>query len=259
MRCKLFVAALNNHKKNHKPPSNVSGKGDWHSASLTAHSGVQPKSAIPLTDWYTASLPVGLQNLNTLRYTPASLQSRVSDTGQRRAVSENQLSLSSSIKYYCWYSSPIGELLLAGTEDALHYISFPQGSRKGTVNAQWERTKKPFHEVCTQLGAYFKGELTTFDLPLAPTGTPFQQQVWSALLEIPYGQTESYAKIAQKINRPKATRAVGNANGRNPIPIIIPCHRVIGRDGSLTGFGGGLPTKSFLLQLEDSEQLSLPF
>lgn len=164
-----------------------------------------------------------------------------------------------SIKYYCWYTSPIGQLLLAGCENALHYIAFPEGRSKREVSEQWEQSKQPFKEVCAQLDNYFKGSLTTFELPLSPAGTPFQQQVWNALLDIPYGHTLSYAEIARQIDRPKATRAVGNANGRNPIPIIIPCHRVIGRDGSLTGFDGGLPTKNFLLQLEDSDQLSLPF
>lgn len=170
-----------------------------------------------------------------------------------------QLNSNLSIKYYCWYSSPIGQLLLAGCADALHYISFPEGNRKGEVAEHWEQSPPPFGEVCRQLDGYFKGTLTTFDLPLSPTGTAFQQQVWDALLEIPYGCTLSYAEIAKQIDRPKATRAVGNANGRNPIPIIIPCHRVIGRDGSLTGFGGGLPIKNFLLQLENSDQLALPF
>ena len=98
-----------------------------------------------------------------------------------------------------------------------------------------------------------------FDLPLAPNGTPFQQRVWEALLTIPYGETTSYGALARKIQQPKASRAVGSANGSNPIPIIIPCHRVIGADGTLTGFGGGLPTKRYLLALEDQDQLSLGF
>ena len=100
--------------------------------------------------------------------------------------------------------------------------------------------------------------MKTFDLPLAPGGTAFQQSVWDQLLKIPYGETTSYGTIAYQIENSKAVRAVGSANGRNPIPIIIPCHRVIGSNGSLTGFGGGLPTKSFLLDLENSDQLRLP-
>ncbi len=141
----------------------------------------------------------------------------------------------------------------------MHYIGFPDGNRKGRVDDQWEENNHPFRETCKQLDDYFERRRTRFDLPLSLAGTQFQQLVWSALLDIPYGTTTSYAGIARQINRPTATRAVGSANGRNPIPIIIPCHRVIGRDGTLTGFGGGLPVKNFLLQLEDTDQLALPF
>jgi methylated-DNA-[protein]-cysteine S-methyltransferase len=101
-----------------------------------------------------------------------------------------------------------------------------------------------------QLEEYFSGNRKQFDLPLAPQGTPFQQEVWHTLATIPYGETISYAQLAQRIGKPTAMRAVGAANGRNPLPIVLPCHRVIGADGSLTGFGGGLPTKQFLLELE---------
>ena len=101
-----------------------------------------------------------------------------------------------------------------------------------------------------QLGEYFKGDRREFALPLAPRGTPFQRHVWQALQRIGYGETISYAQLATSIGRPSATRAVGAANGRNPLPIVVPCHRVIGADGSLTGFGGGLPIKQFLLALE---------
>ena len=130
-------------------------------------------------------------------------------------------------------------------------ISFP---RTETVAAEkWKKNARPFKDVCKQLDSYFKGRLKNFDLPLEPPGTPFQQSVWQALLTIPYGQTCSYADIATQIKNPKAVRAVGNANGRNPISIIIPCHRVIGSNGSLTGFGGGLPTKTYLLNLENPQ------
>jgi methylated-DNA-[protein]-cysteine S-methyltransferase len=108
----------------------------------------------------------------------------------------------------------------------------------------------PFREVIAQLEAYFAGELRRFDLPLAPEGTPFQREVWSALTAIPYGETVSYGELARRLGRPAASRAVGAANGQNPIPIVIPCHRVIGADGSLTGFGGGLAIKRRLLDLE---------
>lgn len=105
-------------------------------------------------------------------------------------------------------------------------------------------------EVAQQVRAYFDGERRTFDLPLAPAGTPFQRAVWDALLKIPYGETISYATLAQRVGRPKASRAVGQANGANPIALIIPCHRVIGTDGTLTGYGGGLPLKQALLAFE---------
>jgi methylated-DNA-[protein]-cysteine S-methyltransferase len=105
-------------------------------------------------------------------------------------------------------------------------------------------------ETRKQLGEYFAGTRQAFDLPLAPHGTPFQLQVWRMLMQIPWGETWSYAQMARHIGQPTATRAVGAANGRNPLPIVLPCHRVIGSDGSLTGFGGGLPTKEFLLTLE---------
>ena len=112
------------------------------------------------------------------------------------------------------------------------------------------REAEPFKSAEDQLDAYFAGELTTFALPLAPRGSEFQQRVWTALQEIPYGQTESYGELAERIGSPGAARAVGLANGRNPIGIVIPCHRVVGTDGSLTGYGGGLDRKRQLLDLE---------
>jgi methylated-DNA-[protein]-cysteine S-methyltransferase len=110
-----------------------------------------------------------------------------------------------------------------------------------------------FASAADQLAAYFAGQLTEFDLPLAPAGTQFQQTVWAALQQIPYGQTWSYGQLASKIGNPAAVRAVGLANGRNPIAVIVPCHRVIGADGSLTGYGGGLDRKRFLLDLESAQ------
>jgi methylated-DNA-[protein]-cysteine S-methyltransferase len=115
-----------------------------------------------------------------------------------------------------------------------------------------DRDPEPFDAVVAQLRAYFDGTLTAFDLPLAPRGTPFQQAVWSALREIPYGRTVSYGEIADRIGRPTAARAVGMANGRNPIGIIVPCHRVVGSSGDLTGYGGGLDRKRHLLAFEAS-------
>ena len=110
--------------------------------------------------------------------------------------------------------------------------------------------KRAFDELEQQLRAYFSGELENFTVPLSPEGTPFQQKVWSELLKIPYGETISYGELARRIGNPNASRAVGLANGSNPIPIIIPCHRVIGSNGKLTGYGGGLPIKEKLLALE---------
>jgi len=147
--------------------------------------------------------------------------------------------------------SPIGPLVLAGDQGALRFIHF-----HGQQDDSWIPDRAPFVDVIEQLKAYFAGKLTDFEIPLAPAGTPFQQSVWRALLTIPYGQTTTYGAIAKQIDNPTAIRAVGAANGANPIPIIIPCHRVIGSNGKLTGFGGGLPTKELLLKLE-SRQLHI--
>jgi len=152
--------------------------------------------------------------------------------------------------HYCEISTPLCRLLLVGDEQGLRRISFQDGFRPAKPAEGWRRTQGPFRDVILQLDAYFAGRLRRFELPLAAEGTPFQQEVWSALTTIPYGETVSYGELARRVGRPTACRAVGAANGRNPIPIIIPCHRVIGADGSLTGFGGGLPIKRRLLLLE---------
>ena len=161
-----------------------------------------------------------------------------------------------SLVFYTTIESPVGPLLLAGDERGLRRVSFENGKRTTPVQPDWKLDKEPFSEVIRQLQAYFRGELKAFDLPLAMEGTEFQLRVWNALRAIPYGETISYARLAERIGNPKAVRAVGLANGSNPIPIIVPCHRVIGSDGSLTGFGGGLSTKKMLLELEN-KQLSL--
>ncbi len=152
--------------------------------------------------------------------------------------------------YYCYLETSIGELLLAGDEDALSLVSFPEGSMRRDPDDDWIYNEKPFAMVRQQLSEYFAGERKDFDLPLRLNGTEFQLSVLEALQQIPYGETTSYANIAERIGRPKAVRAVGAANGRNPVPIIVPCHRVIGSHGDLTGFGGGLDTKKALLRLE---------
>jgi methylated-DNA-[protein]-cysteine S-methyltransferase len=157
---------------------------------------------------------------------------------------------------YTRIDSPVGRLLLAADTQGLRLASFESSKRAAPVQSQWKEDIAPFAEVIRQLQAYFGGELKEFDLPLAPEGTEFQLRVWNSLRTIPYGETISYAQLAQKIGNPQAVRAVGLANGSNPIPIIVPCHRVIGSDGSLTGFGGGLANKQKLLALE-SRQLRL--
>ena len=157
---------------------------------------------------------------------------------------------------YTRIDSPVGKLLLAADPQGLRLVSFESSKRAAPVQSPWKEDNAPFAEVIRQLQAYFSGELKHFDLPLAPEGTEFQLRVWNSLRTIPYGETISYAQLAQKIGNPQAVRAVGLANGSNPIPIIVPCHRVIGSDGSLTGFGGGLANKQKLLALE-GRQLSL--
>jgi methylated-DNA-[protein]-cysteine S-methyltransferase len=152
--------------------------------------------------------------------------------------------------YYCYLNSPIGDLLLAGDDDGLSLIGFPQGKMRHDPEPDWIFNENPFTAARQQLEEYFAGERKDFDLPLHLSGTDFQVQVLRELQRIPYGETTSYGDIAERIGRPKAMRAVGAANGRNPIPIIVPCHRVIGSSGDLTGFGGGLDTKEALLRLE---------
>jgi methylated-DNA-[protein]-cysteine S-methyltransferase len=152
--------------------------------------------------------------------------------------------------YYCYFDTPIGELLLAGEADSLSMIGFPKGAMRRDPETDWIYNEAPFEIVRRQLGEYFAGERKDFDLALSLSGTEFQVAVLEALQRIPYGETTSYGAVAKLIGRPKAVRAVGAANGRNPIPIIVPCHRVIGSSGDLTGFGGGLDTKAALLRLE---------
>jgi methylated-DNA-[protein]-cysteine S-methyltransferase len=153
-------------------------------------------------------------------------------------------------RVYDIVTSPIGELVLIGDGTVLTGLYMETDHARVLADPELTRVPGAFPEIADQLDAYFAGELTAFDLPLAPRGTEFQRAVWSALTEIPYGQTTTYAQLALDIDRPTAIRAVGAANGRNPISLIIPCHRVIGTDGSLTGYGGGLPRKRTLLALE---------
>ena len=154
--------------------------------------------------------------------------------------------------------SPVGPLLLAGDQDALHVLAFDEGSRRREIDASWQPdVKGVLGPIRKELDRYFAGRLRQFSTTVALNGTPFQNTVWQELQRIPYGETISYLELARRIRNPKAVRAVGLANGANPVAIIIPCHRVIGSNGSLTGFGGGLPTKRALLELEKGQRTLL--
>jgi methylated-DNA-[protein]-cysteine S-methyltransferase len=153
-------------------------------------------------------------------------------------------------RYWCETDTPIGRLLLAGDADALRRVHFQSGPHPMRAAPEWREDATPFVRVLAQLEEYFSGTRRVFRLPLAPEGTAFQRAVWEALRAIPYGETVSYAELARRLGNAASARAVGLANGANPLPIIVPCHRVIGADGSLTGFGGGLDIKRALLSLE---------
>ena len=155
---------------------------------------------------------------------------------------------------YCVYQSPVGPLLIAGDSEALRYIFFPRNGKAAKPERGWvESATGSVAQTVEQLREYFAGRRREFDLALAVEGTEFQQSVWRALQEIPYGETISYGELARRVGNPKASRAAGSANGKNRIPIVIPCHRVIAAGGKLGGFGGGLPTKQALLKLEGVE------
>ena len=151
---------------------------------------------------------------------------------------------------YHTHRSPIGPLLLTSDGSSITRLHMAESSHPVKPGPDWVRDPAPFREVVRQLDEYFAGDRRAFDLPLAPRGTPFQRKVWTALRRIPWGETASYADIARRVGSPKGMRAVGGANGRNPIAIIVPCHRVIAADGTLGGYGGGLERKRFLLELE---------
>jgi methylated-DNA-[protein]-cysteine S-methyltransferase len=146
--------------------------------------------------------------------------------------------------------SPIGPLVVAVEDDAIAYLLLPKEGKPATTAPEWHRSATKVREARAQLAAYFAGQRLAFDLPLAPRGTPFQRSVWNQLVQIPYGDTTSYIALARRLGNPNAMRAVGAANGANPISIVVPCHRVIGSDGALVGFGGGLPAKRWLLAHE---------
>ena len=183
------------------------------------------------------------------------------DTTERRRDGEKGASgMTPATTYWTTYESPIGAILLVADTTGLRELHLPGSwddrgdDRGGGTYSGDDRapagTCAPLDKALEQLRAYFAGELTNFDLPLAPRGTSFQQQVWWALADIGYGKTESYGSVAKRIGSPKASRAVGMANNRNPLPIVLPCHRVIGADGRLVGYGGGLQMKEWLLRHE---------
>jgi len=155
--------------------------------------------------------------------------------------------------YYTMMESPVGTLRLVAEEIGLRMVWFVRGRAKEKPQQDWKEDDAFFLDVRRQLQEYFAGTLREFDIPLLMEGTEFQKRVWKMLQTIPYGETISYGELARKIGDSKAVRAVGAANGQNPIPIIVPCHRVIGSDGSLTGFGGGIENKKKLLELESRQ------
>ena len=157
--------------------------------------------------------------------------------------------MSGNKKSWSTMKTPFGELFIAGRDGKLTDVLFHK-PRKGFPGPMWERSDREFTEAKKQLKEYFSGKRKKFDLKLAPEGTTFQLAAWRQLRRIPYGKTISYGEQAKRIGNPKASRAVGGANGENPISIIVPCHRVIGADGRLTGFGGGIGLKRKLLELE---------
>ena len=160
-----------------------------------------------------------------------------------RAATETEIA-------YDFFDSPIGPLVVAAEDEAIVALLLPKDGKPAHVPPEWHRAPTRLREARAQLAAYFAGTLLAFDLDLAPRGTAFQRSVWSQLRLIPYGDTTSYVELARRLGNPNAMRAVGAANGANPIAIIVPCHRVIGSSGALTGFGGGLPIKRWLLDHE---------
>lgn len=166
-------------------------------------------------------------------------------------LKRNTKRVSAAITHYTYLDSPVGSLLIAGAGDVVMLINFPTGSQAQQPRDDWVRDDTMFAEAKTQLREYFAGDRTDFTMAVEMDGTDFQKDVWTALRAVPFGETVSYGELANRIGRPKASRAVGAANHANPLPIVVPCHRVIGSDRSLAGFGGGLETKQILLAFEN--------
>ena len=177
----------------------------------------------------------------------------MSDTRQSRRRDPDNLMSMDEIRYRIT-ESPVGFITIAGDDDAVTAVRMDDQAHPPSGRADWVPDEDAFQHVVDQLDAYFAGDLTDFDVTLRLGGTDFQRRVWAGLLEIPYGETVSYGALAARIGQPTASRAVGLANGRNPVAIIVPCHRVIGSTGALTGYGGGLDRKRNLLELERSRR-----
>jgi len=165
-------------------------------------------------------------------------------------MTSTPVTVAAQATHHTTVASPIGDLLLLGNESALTGLHFPPYRWTSALIGDLPCDDGPFRAAAEQLGEYFAGDRRVFELPLALDGTAFQRQVWAALQEIPYGKTATYGEIATALGHPSAARAVGMANNRNPIAIIVPCHRVVGRNGALVGYGGGLDRKRMLLELE---------
>lgn len=161
----------------------------------------------------------------------------------------------SSLTHYCELESPVGRLLLVGAATGIQGIDFQDSPKPTPISPDWIFDPRPLASLVRQLQEYFSGRRTTFEVELAPQGTPFQRSVWAALQTVPFGTVCSYGDLSRRIGRPQACRAVGQANRANPWPIVVPCHRVIGSDHSLTGFGGGLDIKEKLLRWETRAEL----
>jgi methylated-DNA-[protein]-cysteine S-methyltransferase len=174
----------------------------------------------------------------------------INNTVKKYDTDRDKKAVSPHISLYCHMDSPVGPLMLAGCDKALRLVNFPKGSQAREPHASWREDKIRFSREISELDAYFRGDLHTFAMPILLEGSPFQTSVWAALRTIEFGHVASYGDIAKKLNKPGAARAVGGANNANPVPIIVPCHRIIGANKSLTGFGGGIATKKFLLDHE---------
>ena len=169
----------------------------------------------------------------------------------KRPLKRKTKRISPAIRHYTFVETPVGRLLIAGAREIVMLSNFPTGSQAMQPWPEWLRDDNMFSNAKQQFTEYFEGTRTEFTMAVEMDGTNFQKQCWTALRQVPYGATISYGELAQRIGRPGASRAVGAANHANPLPLVVPCHRVIGSDKSLTGFGGGLDTKLQLLAMEN--------